>query len=224
VNSKRIGSTETMVASSVVLAPLPPVTRLPTETRRSPMRPSTGARSSEYSLRSSSAEWTIASCAATEASATRLGLLALIEGLLGDGLVVEKLLAAREIGFGEGEVGARLREIGAHLVERDLKRPVIDDEQEVAFLHRLAVGEMNLGQVPGDARTHLDRIDGDETADIFVLIDDRALHGLRHGDGGRRRRRLLLALTASGKADKAASDQERGGSPRRLRAALAPWP
>ena len=95
-------------------------------------------------MRSSSAECTIASCAATEASATRLGLRALVVGLLGDGLVVHELLAAREIGLGEGEIGARLREIGAHLVERDLERPVIDDEQKIALLHHLAVGEMDL--------------------------------------------------------------------------------
>ena len=35
-----------MVASSVVVPVVPPVTRLPGDTRRSPMRPDTGARSS----------------------------------------------------------------------------------------------------------------------------------------------------------------------------------
>ena len=104
-----------------------------------------------------------------------LGLLALVEGLLGDGLVVHQLLAAGEIGLGEGEIGARLREIGAHLVERDLERPVIDGEEQIALLHHLAVGEMNLRKIAGHPRADLDRIDGDEAADIFVLIDDGAL-------------------------------------------------
>ena len=38
-----------------------------------------------------------------------LGLCALIVGLFGDGLVGQQILAAGEIGFGEGEIGARLR-------------------------------------------------------------------------------------------------------------------
>src|SRR6185369_8811599 len=70
VNSKRIGSSETMVASIVVVPPEPPVTRLPRETRRSPIRPVMGARNSVNS-RSSSAWRTAASLAATEAVAAR---------------------------------------------------------------------------------------------------------------------------------------------------------
>ena len=70
VNSKRIGSIEAMVASSVVLPVAPPDTRLPIDTRRSPMRPEIGAFSS-VKLRSSSACFTAASCAVTEAAATR---------------------------------------------------------------------------------------------------------------------------------------------------------
>ena len=111
---------------------------------------------------------------------------------------MHQLLAAREISLGEGEVGARLGEVGAHLVERDLKRLVVDDEQKIAFLHHLAVGETDLGEIPGNARANLDQINGDEAADILVLIDDRALHRRRYGH---RRRRwsasLLLALTAA---------------------------
>ena len=53
VNSKRIGSIEAMVASSVDPV-APPDTRLPMDTRRSPMRPETGAVNS-VKLRSRSA-------------------------------------------------------------------------------------------------------------------------------------------------------------------------
>ena len=70
VNSKRIGSMDVMVASRVVVPVVPPVTRLPGDTRRSPMRPDTGARNSVNS-RSSMAWRTAASWAATVASATR---------------------------------------------------------------------------------------------------------------------------------------------------------
>ena len=132
-----------------------------------------------------------------------LGLLALIEDLLGDRLVAHQLLAAGEIGFGEGEIGARLREIGAHLVERDLERPVVDGEQEIALLHHLPVGEMNFREIAGDARAHLDGIDGDEAADIFVLVDHRALRpAWPPSRSAAAAPRLLLALAAAGERDR----------------------
>ena len=59
--------------------------------------------------------------------------------------------------------------------------------------------EMNFGQIAGQPGADLDRIHRDEAADIFVVIDDRALHRIGDGDGRRRRRRaLLLALAAAG--------------------------
>jgi len=66
-----MGSIDSMVASKLVFPDVPPVTRLPTDTRRSPMRPDTGARSPVNS-RSSVAWRSAACCAATEASAMRL--------------------------------------------------------------------------------------------------------------------------------------------------------
>ena len=105
------------------------------------MRPSIGARNSVYSLSRVRPD-APSPPALTEACAF-VGLRALVVGLLGDGLVVHQLLAACEVGLGEGEIGPRLRQIGAHLVERDLKRPLVDGEQEIALLHHLAVREMN---------------------------------------------------------------------------------
>ena len=49
---------------------------------------------------------------------------------------------AREVGLGEGEIGARLRQIGARLLERVLERPLVDGEQQVALLDHLPVGEV----------------------------------------------------------------------------------
>ena len=43
------------------------------------------------------------------------GLRALLEDLIGDGLIAYQLLAARIVGFGEGEIGLGLRQIGARL-------------------------------------------------------------------------------------------------------------
>ena len=128
-----------------------------------------------------------------------LGLGALVESLLGDGLVAEQLLAALQIGFGEGEIGARLRQIGPHLLEHDLERPAVDGEQQIALLHHLAVDEMDRGEIAGQPRADLDRFHRGEAADIFVLVDHGALHRVGHGHGRRRGGALLLlALAAAG--------------------------
>ena len=122
-----------------------------------------------------------------------LGLGALVEGLLGDGLVAHELRGAREIGLGKGEVGPRLRQVGLGLVERGLERALVDREQEVALLDDLAVGEMDAVEIAGHARAHLDRVDGDEAADILVIVDDVAFDRRRDRDGRRRRGRARSA-------------------------------
>ena len=123
------------------------------------------------------------------------GLRALLEDLVGDGLVVHQLLAARVVGLGEGEIGFGLRQIGARLIERVLERPLVDGEQQIALLDDLPVLEMHAVEIAGDARAHLHRIDCGKAADIFVVIGDGSFDRL--GDGDRRRRRcagLLLPL------------------------------
>ena len=88
------------------------------------------------------------------------------------------------------------------LVERGLERPLVDGEQEVALLDHLAVGEMDGVEISGHPGAHLDAVDGDEPADIFVLIDHAALD--RRGDGHlrrRRRRALLRRLAAASERD-----------------------
>src|ERR1039457_7197661 len=99
-----------MVASSVVLPAVPPVTRLPGETRRSPMRPLTGARNS--------VNWMSSSAWRTAASL---------------------LLTARVVGLGKGEIGFGLRQISARLIERVLERTLVDAEQQIALLDDLPV-------------------------------------------------------------------------------------
>ncbi len=83
-----------MVASSVVLPPAPPVTRLPTATRRSPMRPSIGERSSRILLEIELGRMHHRLLRGDGGFGDALGLGALVVSLLGDGLVAEQLLAA----------------------------------------------------------------------------------------------------------------------------------
>ena len=92
----------------------------------------------------------------------------------------------------------RLRQIGARLVERVLERPLVDSEQQVALLDELTILEVNFVEIARHPRAYLDRINGDEAPDIFVIIEYRALDRLGDGHGRRRRRApLLLALPAA---------------------------
>ncbi len=86
--------------------------------------------------------------------------------------------------LGIGEIGARLRQIGLGLLEDVAVGPPVDDKKQVARLHHLAVGEIDPLEIAADARTHFDRIDGHEAADIFVLVDHQFPHRLGYGDGG----------------------------------------
>jgi hypothetical protein len=110
--------------------------------------------------------------------------------LLGNGFVADELLATREIIFRKREVGTGLRQIGPSLIKHDFERPAIDGEQEVAFLHHLAVSEMHALQVPRDAGANFDGIHGYEPSNIFVLIDDGTLDGQCHRHLRRRWRAL----------------------------------
>jgi len=71
----------------------------------------------------------------------------LLEDLLADGPIAQQLLAARQVRLGENDVRFRGLEIGAGLVEGVLERPLVDGEQQVALLHDLAVGEVDLIEV-----------------------------------------------------------------------------
>ncbi len=161
------------------------------------MRPATGARSSvnsRFEFRLSHRSLRGGDLGLGRA----LGLHALLVDLLGDGLLADQALRAVEIGHREVERGLGARQIGARLLERGLERPLVDGEQQIALLHQLAVLEMDGLEIAGNARAHFDGIDRDEAADIFVLVGDRALHRLGHGDRRRGRRGGLLRGLAAG--------------------------
>jgi len=131
-----------------------------------------------------------------------LCLRALVEGLLRDGLVAHQLLAAREVAFGERQVGARLRELCPGLRERRLEWPAVNGEQRIALLDDLSVLELDLVEIAGDARPDLDHVDRNKAPDIFVVVGHRLLHGLRDRHGGRGRSRLLRRLSAASKRER----------------------
>ena len=145
---------------------------------------------------------------------TALGLGALVEGLLGDGAVADKLLGALEIGFGESEIGLGLRQGAVRLRHGVLERPLVDGEQQIALLDHLAVAEMDLVEIARDAGADLDRIHRDEAADIFVLVGDAALDRLGHRHGRRRRRSTALRLALAATGQHRRKQNKGGGKPR----------
>ena len=136
-------------------------------------------------------------------------LRTLLENLLADRPVTQQLLAARQIGLGEHHIGLRQLEIRPRLIEGVLERTFVDGEKEIPLLHDLAVLELHLVEVARHARAHLNRIDRDEPADIFVPVDDGARDGLGHRYRRRWRRGLFLGLAAAHKEQRQADQSDR---------------
>ena len=67
----------------------------------------------------------------------------LVIGLLGGVIVLAQLGGAVELGLGKLELSLGLKLLGLGALERELERPRLDDEQEIAFLHQLAVDEVD---------------------------------------------------------------------------------
>src|SRR4029078_1056586 len=102
-------------------------------------------------------------------------LRTLLERLVGDGLVADKRLPARIVGFRVSHVRLRLHQIGARLVKRVLERPLVDRKKQVALLDQLTVLEMQLVEIARHAPANLHRIDGREATDIFIKVKNGAL-------------------------------------------------
>ncbi len=92
------------------------------------------------------------------------------------------------------EVGLCLRERSLCPIERGLERPPVDGKQRIARLYELAVFELDLVQIAGDAGSNLDEIEGHEATNIFVIVTDQLFNRL--GDGHLRRRRSCTRLPA----------------------------
>ena len=86
-------------------------------------------------------------------------VLAIVECLLARCSRVAAAGARVNVELRVADADLRLIELRLGLIERALERARIDGEQQVALLHVLAVGELHLGEVAGDARAHLDRFD-----------------------------------------------------------------
>ena len=88
---------------------------------------------------------------------------------------------------------------GTVTIENSLERTRVDDKKEVILLDNGAVLELDLIEKAGDARTHLDDVDGIEPAGVLIPLHNLFFERVRYRDGwGRRGRRPLnLVLGAS---------------------------
>ncbi len=88
----------------------------------------------------------------------------------------------------------------------------IDDEQHVAFLHKLAGLEPHFLDVTGDAWADVDCFNWLDAAGEFVPLDDLLLFDGRHGHVGRRGLDLRGGTAAAGehKHERAEHEQHHG--------------
>ena len=133
----------------------------------------TGAFSS-VNCRSSSAWRTAASCAATEASATRLACVRCSKVCS----VMVRSRTSCEARARSLSVKARLARACASVARAcasdvsNGRRSMVNSRSPCLTI--CAVLEMDLVEIAGDARADLDRVDRDEAADILVVVG----HGL----------------------------------------------
>ena len=165
----------------------PPCTTLPAVTSARLMRPLMGARTRVHS-RLSFAVRTAASAPWIEALASALPL-------------TRASYSSREIAFsatsGSARSDSRLRERGLGLragelglgpVERVLVLALVDDEEHVALLHLLALGERHLLDEARDPRPDLDVAHRLDAAGELIPLVHGAPDGGRGGDRRWRRR------------------------------------
>ena len=216
-----------MVVSRVGAPPLwPPAMRSPIETRCALMRPASGARDAgefQVELRlSGPPRWACSRAACGGA----LLLHALVEQLAGGEVAAVQLGRAGDLAIGEVEPGRRRQQLGLGLLQRDLVRARVDDEEQVALVDDLAVGEMDLGQIAADLGAELDRIDRRELAGELRPGREAALqrwaHRHRRGRGRELRAGGRGAVQPGGPVPRAGGGEHQDGE--NARHPAVPWP
>src|SRR5580700_4991051 len=167
-----MGSIDTMTLNSV--APVcPPEMRLPASTRLSEIRPAMGARTSVHSRLS----WACFKAALAEASWPEASRWMDFRVSNSRSVSVALQQWRRAIDVLGRDVELRLRpfDIGFRLLDGDLVRALIDDEQQVVLLDDLPFLEMNGVDESGNPGADFDRLQCGEAAGIFVPLGNALL-------------------------------------------------
>ena len=144
-----------MVAS----VPVAWLTKLPTDTLAMPMRPSIGALISvkaRLMLACSRAAWAERHGGRRRALIRQVLIDRRLRDRVGPDQVLGSLQRDRRVPLGR----LRADQLGLSLVDRRLIGVLLDDEQEVAGLDLLPLGESPLLQEALDTRHQIDRVDG----------------------------------------------------------------
>ena len=123
--------------------------------------------------------------------------------LAGDGILLDERLGALRLALRQAGLGLRPGEVGLGPVERIPVLALVDDEEHVALLHFLALGERHLLDEAGDAGAHLHVAHRLDAAGELIPFIHRAPDRRGGGDGGWRRRlgrRRLHAASSNASA------------------------
>src|SRR5437867_2031559 len=112
-------------------------------------------------------------------------------------------LVADHLGLRPGELRAQSGDVALAPQDGRLVLARVDLEQEVAPVHERAGGAGDLRDETGDARPHLDAVDGAEPAGELERLLDGLLDRLADRDLGRRHRHLRLAPASRRDGDQA---------------------
>ena len=119
------------------------------------------------------------------------------------GLAVEVRRDPGEVRLGQGEIGVRPGVLG-------LVGPGIEFHQHVPLLHQGPFLEIDLRQVPPDARPHLDRFHGVRPPGELRVVGDLFLDRITDLDGDRRRGGRILRRFRAARCSQAPAGQQRG--------------
>ena len=128
------------------------------------------------------------------------GLTPLVHHLFGDCIGLHEGQSAIELALGQLRFGACVGKLTVGLGRHRLERARVDDIEQVAGMHHVAVLELDIGDKAADAGTDLNLLDRIEAAGELVPVRDGPFDRLCHRHRRRRRRgclRLRLPVAAS---------------------------
>ena len=138
--------------------------------------------------RSSCASLIAALAVSIAACALRWSAARVVDGLRGAEVGPLELLRPPKLRLAERLLGLRGLQLRDGLIELDLERPRVDDEERIALVHDLPVLEFDRGQGAADLRPQLHAVHRGELAEEAADGLHRLLQRPAHGNLGRWRR------------------------------------
>src|SRR5258707_7812709 len=174
-----MGSSETMEVRAVG-SDAPPLTRLPTETRRMLTRAAKGrddAGKFQIELRGSDGRFG----RLDSRRSSTLGLCALIQKLIGCKLLPVQTSGADDLLICQLQSGSGCLTLRGRLLQLDFIWTRVDDKEQIALADNLAILEMDFGQVAADLSAQSDLIHSGKLSRKLSSVRDDFPQRERHG-------------------------------------------